>query len=191
MFKGLETHSVLYILHHYTPLAALDPLEVVEILKHRPRVPALSVSITPPPQFSRGPTPLKAYEDASSPISATPGRRQLGGGGGKLKPEQERDISVFRSFWALKLVLDAVWAAVQISSGLVPDTKRGRRGEEEGDGRGGGGGGKREREAEKERKEQRETKKEGKKEERETKKEGKKEEEREAKKEGRRRELGM
>ena len=117
MFKGLKTHSVLYILHHYTPLSALDPLEVIEILKHRPRVPSLSIALTPPPQFSRGPTPLKPSE--GSPISETPGV-QRGHHGGQLKPEQERDIAVFRGFRALKLVLDAVWAAIQISSGVFP-----------------------------------------------------------------------
>lgn len=120
MFKGLETHSVLYILHHHTPLEALDPIEVVEILKHRPRVPSLSLAITPPPQFSRGPTPQKLlHESDMSPgpsVLPTPQRHQVG----QLKPEQERDITVFRSFCALKLVLDALWAAVQISSGMIP-----------------------------------------------------------------------
>ena len=120
MFKGLETHSVLYILHHHTPLASLDPLEVVEILKHRPRVPSLSLAITPPPQFSRGPTPQKPLRESDmSPgpsVLTTPQRHQVG----HLKPEQERDITVFHSFRALKLVLDALWAAVQISSGMIP-----------------------------------------------------------------------
>ena len=121
MFKGLETHSVLYILHHYTPLAALDPLEVVEILKHRPRVPSLSMTVTPPPQFSRGPTPLKEPQGSDTPpglsIFNTPQKYHQQG---KLKPEQERDIAIFRSFCALKLVLDALWAAIQIGSGIYP-----------------------------------------------------------------------
>ena len=122
MFKGLENHSVLYILHHYTPLEALDPLEVVEILKHRPRLPALSTTFTPPPQFSRGPTPHKPplQEDTSSP---TPRRLQPES---KLKPEQERDISIFRSFRAMKLVLDALWVAVQINNGIMPERRYGR-----------------------------------------------------------------
>ena len=123
MFKGLETHSVLHILHHYTPLAGLDPLEVVEILKHRPRVPSLSMSITPPPQFSRGPTPLKPPHKTVAPSPATSAlqtQQQKQPHRAKLKPEQERDIAIFRSFHALKLVLDALWAAVQINSGIYP-----------------------------------------------------------------------
>ena len=119
MFKGLETHSVLYILHHYTPLAALDHLEVIEILKHRPRVPSLSIPLTPPPQFSRGPTPLKQMQGSPAPGAETPGVQQ-GSLGRQLRPEQERDIAIFRGFKALKLVLDAVWASVQISSGIFP-----------------------------------------------------------------------
>ena len=146
MFKGLETHSVLYILHHYTPLSALDPLEVVEILKHRPRVPTLSMAITPPPQFSRGPTPLKPpHESNTSPMSSavnTPQRQHQQGG--KLKPEQERDITIFRSFCTLKLVMDALWAAVQISSGIYPafsgkeERGEGEKGGERGEGERGG-----------------------------------------------------
>ena len=37
-----------------------------------------------------------------------------------LKPEQERDISIFKSFCALKLVLDAVWSSVQLRDGILP-----------------------------------------------------------------------
>ena len=128
MFKGLETHSVLYILHHYTPLEALDHLEVIEILKHRPRVPSLSIPLTPPPQFSRGPTPLKQTEGGTA---ETPGV-QPGQLGGQLRPEQERDIAIFRGFRALKLVLDAVWAAVQITNGIFPSSKETKPVENEG-----------------------------------------------------------
>ena len=42
-----------------------------------------------------------------------------------LKQEQERDITIFRSFCALKLVMDALWAAVQIGSGLYPTSSGG------------------------------------------------------------------
>ena len=157
MFKGLETHSVLYILHHYTPLPALDHLEVVEILKHRPRVPSLSMAITPPPQFSTGATPLKPpHESETSPGSSlfnTP-QRLPSQQHSKLKPEQERDIAIFRSFRALKLVLDALWAAVQIENGIYPtfpgdgdEEEEEEGGEEEEEGK----GGERKKEEEKER----------------------------------------
>ena len=136
MFKGLETHSVLYILHHYTPLAALDSLEVVEILKLRPRVPSLSISLTPPPQFSRGTTPLKPPIDSDSSPLSTP-QKHSSHQPGRLKPEQERDIAIFRSFCALKLVMDALWAAVHIVNGLYPSSECGVEGGRGKEGEGG------------------------------------------------------
>jgi zinc finger FYVE domain-containing protein 26 len=36
MFQGLESHSVLYVLHQSTQLATLDMDEVLEILHKRP-----------------------------------------------------------------------------------------------------------------------------------------------------------
>lgn len=128
MFKGLESHSTLYVLHHYTPLASLDPGEVIDILKVRPRVPLIStaVPITPPPQFSRGTTPMKWFSESdTSPLPSPldmqksfPSLHSV-----SLKPEQERDISVFRSFCAVRLVLDAIWSSVQISSGVTTSPK--------------------------------------------------------------------
>ena len=37
-----------------------------------------------------------------------------------LKPEQERDIAVYRSFYAMRLVLDAIWSSVQLANGIQP-----------------------------------------------------------------------
>ena len=126
MFKGLETHSVLYVLHHFTPLASLDPIEVIEILKLRPRTPSLTAPFTPPPQFSRGTTPMKLPSEVDTSPSPSPLSTPLKSKSfsvfkdSTLRPEQERDISIFRSFCAMKLVLDAVWASLQIASGLYP-----------------------------------------------------------------------
>ena len=118
MFKGLETHSVLYVLHHYTPLASLNPLEVVNILKHRPRVPSLAgPALSPPPQFSRSTTPIKPMVDSdlSSVSMSLPAYKQ-----GAVRPEQGRDISIFHSFCAMKQVLDAIWTAIQLANGIIP-----------------------------------------------------------------------
>lgn len=130
MFKGLETHSTLYVLHHSTPLASLDPLEVIHILKMRPKVPSLSGgsgSVTPPPQFSREATPMKHLSEShTSPIPSP----MLGSSIGQkslstvshlvLKPEQERDIAIFRSFCAMKLVMDAIWNSVELATNTHP-----------------------------------------------------------------------
>ncbi len=136
MFKGLESHSTLYVLHHYAPLSTLNPLEVVRILKLRPRVPSLSVTLTPPPQFSRGTTPSKVpmFDSDSSPCPSpcpSPIPTLLKGvlpstgsfpqyQPASLRPEQKRDISIFRSFCAVKSTLEAIWASVQIASGIHP-----------------------------------------------------------------------
>ena len=37
-----------------------------------------------------------------------------------LKPEQERDIAVFRSFCAMRLVMDAIWNSVQLANNTHP-----------------------------------------------------------------------
>ena len=130
MFKGLETHSTLYVLHHSTPLATLDPLEVIHILKMRPKVPSLSGSsgaVSPPPQFSREATPLKRLSESDTSPSPSP---LLGSGIGQksfptvshsvLKPEQERDIAIFRSFCAMRLVMDAIWNSIQLANHTHP-----------------------------------------------------------------------
>jgi hypothetical protein len=37
-----------------------------------------------------------------------------------LKPEQERDIAIFRSFCAMRLVMDAIWNSVQLANNTHP-----------------------------------------------------------------------
>lgn len=119
MFDGLETHSVLYVLHHSTPLACLNPAEVIEILRMRPHVPTASGGTTPPYPFSGSATPTKyAVTTPASELNklriSTPSPTLLTSGSNfyfprKLKPEQERDIAIYRAFCAVKLVMDALY----------------------------------------------------------------------------------
>lgn len=69
----------------------------------------------------------QALGDSEASPAPSPMLGMAGGGGSPhrlysaaLKPEQERDISIFRSFCALKLVLDAVWSSVLLRDGMMP-----------------------------------------------------------------------
>ncbi len=117
MFQGLESHSVLYVLHHSTPLGQLDPEEVVEVLGTSPYIashlPAMGAGQTPPLLSPFG-TPLRQRSRASSPDTLLSASQILTPptvpplSERSLKPTQERDISLYHAFCAIKAVVDAV-----------------------------------------------------------------------------------
>ena len=117
MFQGLESHSVLYVLHHSTPLGQLDPEEVVEVLGTSPYIashlPAMGAGQTPPLLSPFG-TPLRHRSRASSPDTLLSASQLLTPppvpplSERSLKPTQERDISLYHAFCAIKAVADAV-----------------------------------------------------------------------------------
>lgn len=117
MFQGLESHSVLYVLHHSTPLGQLDPEEVVEVLGTSPYIashlPAMGAGQTPPLLSPFG-TPLRHRSRASSPDTLLSASQILTPppvpplSERSLKPTQERDISLYHAFCAIKAVADAV-----------------------------------------------------------------------------------
>ena len=133
MFDGLETHSVLYVLHHSTPLACLNPTEVIEILRMRPHVPTASGGTTPPYPFSGSATPTKyavatPITESSKVRISTPSPTLLTSGSifhypRKLKPEQERDIAIYRAFCAIKLVVDALYLCANHNSTQIGEEK--------------------------------------------------------------------
>lgn len=104
VFQGLKNHSVLYVLHHSTPLSSLDPLEVIDILKVRPDS-SLTAPLSPPSHVSEAPSSFR--NGGISP--------QL-----TLQPEQERDINTFRGFCCLRLIQDAIWYSILHANGLQP-----------------------------------------------------------------------
>lgn len=104
LFQGLKSHSVLYVLHHSTPLHCLDPFEVIDILKLQPES-SLPASRRP------SPSPGQSY----SPRSPPPVGRE---GMSALTLEQRRDITTFRSFCAMKLIMEAIWSSVLLANGL-------------------------------------------------------------------------
>ena len=115
MFKGLESHSVLYVLYHSTPLGKLDSSEVVNVLSVSPYLlPSLPmIAGQQPPIFSPFATPLKSTSPVSSPGIPLYGRVQSvppasPAGEKHLRPSQVRDISVYHAFCAIKAVMNAV-----------------------------------------------------------------------------------
>ena len=63
---------MLYVLHHTTPLACLNPAEVIEILQMHPHVPSASGGTTPPYPFSGSATPTKHVAAIPTFMASTP-----------------------------------------------------------------------------------------------------------------------
>ena len=129
MFQGLESHSVLYVLYHSTPLGQLDPEEVVEVLGTSPYIashlPTMGAGQTPPLLSPFG-TPLRQSSRPSSPDTLSvsqyltpPPVPPLSER--SLKPTQERDISLYHAFCAIKAVSDAVNAKNETEGHQVKD----------------------------------------------------------------------
>ena len=120
MFKGLESHSVLYVLYHATPLVKLDPDEVFKVLEMSPyNLPTIAAGHILEP-LSPFLTPLKGTSRSTSPLSLT---RRISNPGTppslseqSLKPNQERDVSLFHAFCCIKFVMEAIYGEKQDGS---------------------------------------------------------------------------
>ncbi|KAI8788313.1 zinc finger FYVE domain-containing protein 26 [Biomphalaria glabrata] len=86
LFQGLETYSVLYMLHHYTSFASLDHAEVLELLSH--------VTTDKSKEMKRK---TVTFQDESKFSLSEP-----------INIEQQKDLAVYRSFCAIKNVMDAL-----------------------------------------------------------------------------------
>ncbi|GFO26040.1 Zinc finger fyve domain-containing protein 26 [Plakobranchus ocellatus] len=86
LLQGLETHSVLYMLHHSTSLAQLDHSEVLQLLNN------LSVD-----KKAKSKKKAVTFHDDSKKASSEP-----------INIEKEKDIAIFRSYCAIKNVMDAL-----------------------------------------------------------------------------------
>ncbi|XP_077991490.1 zinc finger FYVE domain-containing protein 26-like [Glandiceps talaboti] len=100
MFHGLENHSILYVLHKSLYLADLDEKLVLDILQERPVLPAT--------HESKGDD---GKEKKSVRFAPTEEEDK------QLSIEQERDAIIYRSYCALKLVLDVMCFCKQGPSG--------------------------------------------------------------------------
>ncbi|KAK7103379.1 hypothetical protein V1264_018289 [Littorina saxatilis] len=89
LLHGLETHSVLFVLHRSTQLAALDSQEVLRLLQNVARG---SGDGEKKKQKS-----VHFHDDSQSPGTKEP-----------ISAEQELDICIYRSYCAVKNVMDSI-----------------------------------------------------------------------------------
>ncbi|XP_070571338.1 zinc finger FYVE domain-containing protein 26-like isoform X2 [Ptychodera flava] len=94
MFHGLESHSVLYVLHQSLYLADLDQKLVLDILSERPVLPAVH--------------DVKGSEENKEKKSVRFAPMQDNNKTRQLSIEQERDTMIYRSFCSLKLIMDVI-----------------------------------------------------------------------------------
>ena len=115
MFQGLESHSVLHVLHKSVSLAYLPEKEVFELLRKRPVF-----------------TPLESGKELQDEEEETFGKKQDGGDGlpkrlggkrenSEIHPEVQRDIFLYHSYCALKNFMEAVASSAEDFYGKALD----------------------------------------------------------------------
>jgi zinc finger FYVE domain-containing protein 26 len=124
LFDGLEGHSVLYVLHRCTPLAALAPDDVVELLRKRP------LSTGPSPALSRaspgsGPSTPSLIDDGLKSLSDNLSLKQLRRSSSAVSTaEQERDVSLYQGFYAMHCSLVAITSSLLVELGKAIDQSK-------------------------------------------------------------------
>ncbi|XP_046355808.2 zinc finger FYVE domain-containing protein 26-like isoform X1 [Haliotis rufescens] len=95
LLQGLEAHSVLFVLHQSTTLASLDQQEVLQLLQNTAR--------------RQDPESNKKQKSVRFNIA---GHDQNGESeaddGPDISIEQQRDLSIYRSFCAIRNIMDAI-----------------------------------------------------------------------------------
>ncbi|XP_077862534.1 zinc finger FYVE domain-containing protein 26-like, partial [Saccoglossus kowalevskii] len=91
MFHGLESHSVLYVLHQSMHLASIEEKIILDILSERPVLPTVQGSSTRGLWTDKKSVRFAAQDDDH-----------------QLSIEQERDTMVYRSYCALKSFMDII-----------------------------------------------------------------------------------
>ncbi|XP_067681511.1 uncharacterized protein [Haliotis asinina] len=95
LLQGLEAHSVLFVLHQSTTLASLDQQEVLQLLQNTAK--------------RQDPESSKKQKSVRFNIS---GHDQSGeseaDNGADISIEQQQDLSIYRSFCAIRNVMDAI-----------------------------------------------------------------------------------
>lgn len=114
MFQGLESHSVLHVLHKSVSLAHLPEKEVFELLRKRP--------VFTPQDAGKAPSfsiegNEERFDEAHQTKSDVP-RESLQtfptkGQDSEIHPEVQRDIFLYHSFCALRNFMEAVTSSVE------------------------------------------------------------------------------
>ena len=107
MFEGLESHSVLYVLNRCISMSCLASDDVIELLRKSP----LAVTPSLSPAYSRASPSSSTPSTPDIYSHSRPPRRSLSRSVSTTGPnssEQERDVSIFRSFCAVRYVVDAL-----------------------------------------------------------------------------------
>ncbi|KAH3847795.1 hypothetical protein DPMN_090125 [Dreissena polymorpha] len=103
LFRGLESHSVLYVLNTSTRLSALDQGEVLQLLQKVP------LTLQPEDKDKKRVKSVRFQEfEDPSPVSSTPDSDSP-----SLSLDQLKDMSIYTGFCALKNVMDAIWYCAQ------------------------------------------------------------------------------
>ncbi|XP_019625924.1 PREDICTED: zinc finger FYVE domain-containing protein 26-like [Branchiostoma belcheri] len=93
LFQGLESHSVLFMLHQATSLASLNQQEVLDLLHKQPSLPTGENSSKKIVRFA------PVDDDSAEDISLSEGPQSL---------QQQRDISIYRGYCAIRCFMDAI-----------------------------------------------------------------------------------
>lgn len=99
MFQGLESHSVLHVLHKSVNLAHLPEKEVFELLRKRPVFAPVD-----------GDKEKKVNETLKTDDAPTPAEK---GQDPEIHPEVQRDIFLYHSYCALRNFMEAITSSVE------------------------------------------------------------------------------
>lgn len=108
MFQGLESHSVLHVLHKSVSLAHLPEKEVFELLRKRPVFSPLDANQTTSCNTEVQEESLHKPQHDVSKDNAEKGERDS-----EIHPEVQRDIFLYHSYCALKNFMEAVTSSVE------------------------------------------------------------------------------
>ena len=120
MFQGLESHSVLHVLHKSISLAHLPEKEVFELLRKRP-------VFTPLKEDGNEPSG-EGSEERLDEKKTEGGREKVSkedlDQNSEIHPEVQRDVFLYHSYCALRNFMEAVISSVETSGELSLETKQ-------------------------------------------------------------------